>query len=78
MDADMALYGHVTTCVYPPKGLGSAFYSNPVFDRIMEESRLEQNTEKRKALLVKASKIVWDDCPWLWLHVGEICHCVTV
>jgi peptide/nickel transport system substrate-binding protein len=71
MDADMALYGQFTTSVYPPKGLGSAFYSNPEFDKVMEQSRLEQNPEKRKALLVQASKIVWEDCPWLWLHVEK-------
>jgi len=71
MDADTALYGQFTTSVYPPKGLGSAFYSNPEFDKIMEQSRLEQNPEKRKAVLVQASKIVWEDCPWLWLHVEK-------
>ena len=71
MDADTALYGQFTTSVYPPKGLGSAFYSNPEFDKIMEQSRLEQNPEKRKAVLVEASKIVWEDCPWLWLHVEK-------
>ena len=71
MDADTALYGQFTTSVYPPKGLGSAFYSNPEFDKIMEQSRLEQNPEKRKAVLVEASKIVWEECPWLWLHVEK-------
>jgi ABC-type transport system substrate-binding protein len=71
MDADTALYGQFTTSVYPPKGLGSAFYSNPEFDKIMEQSRLEQNPEKRRAVLVEASKIVWEDCPWLWLHVEK-------
>jgi len=71
MDADMALYGQLTTSVYPPKGLGSAFYSNPEFDKIMEQSRLEQNPEKRKALLVQAARIAWEDCPWLWLHVEK-------
>jgi peptide/nickel transport system substrate-binding protein len=71
MDADMALYLQFTTSVYPPKGLGSAFYSNPEFDKIMEQSRQEQNPEKRKALLVQASKIIWEDCPWLWLHVEK-------
>jgi len=71
MDADMGLYQQFTTSVYPPAGLGSAFYKNPEFDKIMEDSRREQNTEKRKALLVQASKIVWDECPWLWLHVEK-------
>jgi peptide/nickel transport system substrate-binding protein len=71
MDADGALYNQFTTSVYPPKGLGVAFYSNPEFDKIMEQSRLEQNPDKRTALLVDASKIVWEDCPWLWLHVEK-------
>ncbi|MGQ9858103.1 MAG: ABC transporter substrate-binding protein [Thermodesulfobacteriota bacterium] len=71
MDADMALYGQFTTAVYPPKGLGSAFYSNAQYDRIMEQSRLEQDPVKRKELLVQASKIIWEDCPWLWLHIEK-------
>jgi len=37
----------------------------------MDQSRLEQNPEKRKALLVQAAKIAWEDCPWLWLHVEK-------
>lgn len=71
MDADMALYGQFTTAVYPPKGLGSAFYSNPQYDEIMEKSRLEQDPAKRKELLIQASKIIWEDCPWLWLHIEK-------
>jgi peptide/nickel transport system substrate-binding protein len=71
MDADMALFGQFTTAVLPPKGLGSAFYSNPEYDKVMDESRIEQNPEKRKALLIKGSKMIWEDCPWLWLHVEK-------
>ena len=32
---------------------------------------MEQDTAKRKALLVDASRIIWDDCPWIWLHVEK-------
>jgi ABC-type transport system substrate-binding protein len=71
LDADMALSGQFTCAVNPPKGLGSAFYCNPAFDKIMTASREEQNPEKRLALLKKASIMVWDDCPWLWLHVEK-------
>lgn len=71
LDADMALYGQFHTSVNPPKGLGSSFYSNPEYDKIMDASRQEQDPAKRKALMVKASKIIWDDCPWLWLHVEK-------
>jgi peptide/nickel transport system substrate-binding protein len=71
LDADFALYGQFHTSVNPPKGLGSAFYSNPEFDKLMDASRLEQNPKKRLELMKKASEMVWDDCPWIWLHVEK-------
>ncbi len=71
LDADMALYGQFTCEVNPPKGLGSAFYCNEDYDKIMLASRQEQDPEKRLALLKQASDIVWEDSPWLWLHVEK-------
>jgi peptide/nickel transport system substrate-binding protein len=71
LDADMGLYGQFTCEVNPPKGLGSAFYCNAEYDKIMKASREEQDLEKRKALLKQASEMVWDDCPWIWLHVEK-------
>jgi peptide/nickel transport system substrate-binding protein len=71
LDADMGLYGQFTCSVNPPKGLGSAFYCKDEYDKIMDESRRELDTAKRKDLLVKAAKMVWDDCPWIWLHVEK-------
>jgi ABC-type transport system substrate-binding protein len=71
MDADVALYGQFHSSVNPPKGLGAAFYSNPEFDKAIEATRLEQDPEKRLALFKRASEIVWDDCPWIWLHTEK-------
>jgi len=71
LDADMGLYGQFHSSVNPPKGLGSAHYSNPEYDKMMDSSRLEQNPKKRLELLKKASEMVWDDCPWIWLHVEK-------
>lgn len=71
LDADMGLYGQFTQEVHPPKGLGAAFYTNPEYDEIMKKSREEQDPAKRLELLEKASKMVWDDCPWIWLHVEK-------
>jgi peptide/nickel transport system substrate-binding protein len=71
LDADMGLYGQFTCEVNPPKGLGAAFYCNPEYDKIMKASREEQDSQKRLALLKQASEIVWDDAPWLWLHVEK-------
>ncbi len=71
LDADMALYGQFTCEVNPPKGLGSAFYCNPEYDRIMKASREAQDPDKRLALLKQASEMVWADSPWMWLHVEK-------
>ncbi|MCP4693298.1 MAG: ABC transporter substrate-binding protein [Desulfobacterales bacterium] len=71
LDADMTLSGQFTCAVNPPKGLGCSFYCNPDYDKLMLASRLEQDPAKRKALLSDASKMVWDDSPWLWLHVEK-------
>jgi len=71
MDADTALYEQFHSSVSPPRGLGSAFYSVPEFDKAIEATRMEQNPQKRLELFKKASDIVWDDCPWIWLHVKK-------
>ncbi|MBW1721485.1 MAG: ABC transporter substrate-binding protein [Deltaproteobacteria bacterium] len=71
LDADMALYGQFHSSVNPPKGLGSSFYTNAEFDDLLEKTRREQDPQKRLALFKRASEIVWDDCPWLWLHVEK-------
>lgn len=71
LDADMGLYGQFTCEVNPPKGLGSAFYCNPEYDKVMKASREEQDPQKRLALLKQASEIVWADSPWMWLHVEK-------
>jgi peptide/nickel transport system substrate-binding protein len=71
LDADNGLFGQFHSSVSPPKGLGAAHYSNPEFDKVVEASREEQNPKKRLELLKKASEIVWDDAPWIWLHVEK-------
>lgn len=71
LDADMALYGQFHTSVHPPKGLGPAFYTNPDYDKLIEATRLEQDPQKRSELFRQASEMVWDDCPWIWLHVEK-------
>jgi peptide/nickel transport system substrate-binding protein len=71
MDADTALYGQFHTSVNPPKGLGAAHYSSPEYDKAIEATRIEQDPKKRLELFKKAGEIVWDDCPWIWLHTEK-------
>jgi len=71
LDADMALFGQFHSKVNPPKGLGAAFYSNPVYDAVIDATRMEQDPDKRLELFKIASRGLWDDCPWIWLHVEK-------
>ncbi len=71
LDADVTLFGQFHSSVNPPKGLGAAHYSSPEYDKAIEATRLEQDPEKRLELFKKASEIVWEDCPWIWLHVEK-------
>jgi ABC-type transport system substrate-binding protein len=71
LDADMGLYGQFTCEVNPPKGLGAAFYCKEEYDELMKTSREEQDPQMRLGILKEASEMVWDDCPWLWLHVEK-------
>jgi peptide/nickel transport system substrate-binding protein len=71
MDADTALYGQFHSSVNPPKGLGAAHYSNPEFDKAIEATRVEKDPKKRLELFKKASEIVWEDSPWIWLHTEK-------
>lgn len=68
LDADFALYGQFHSSNNPPKGIGAAFYNNHKFDELVEAARREQNSNTRLEYYKKASEIVWDDCPWIWLH----------
>ena len=71
LDADLALYGMFHSVNNPPKGLAAAFYSSPEFDKAIEASRMEQDPNKRLELFKKAEEIVWEDCPWIWLHTEK-------
>lgn len=42
-------------------------YSNPEFDRLMEESETELDVEKRRALIEEAQEILFEDMPWFCL-----------
>jgi peptide/nickel transport system substrate-binding protein len=71
MDADLPLYGQFHSSNNPPNGLGTSFYNNPEYDKAIVATRLEQDPKKRVDLLEKAAKIVWEDCPWIWLHAEK-------
>jgi ABC-type transport system substrate-binding protein len=71
LDADFMLYGQFHSSVLPPGGMNSAFYSNPEADKLLDEGRMAQTAAKRKEIYKKASELLWDECPWIWLYVQK-------
>ncbi|HEX7022090.1 MAG TPA: ABC transporter substrate-binding protein [Trueperaceae bacterium] len=54
---------------HPPAGLATSFYTNPEVDRLIEQAGQETNPDKRQDLYAQASRIIWDDAPWIFLWV---------
>jgi len=68
-DADFFLLMRFSSFVHPPRGLNETFYHNPEFDKAVGMARQIIDPAKRMALYTKASKIIWDEAPVIWLYV---------
>ena len=53
----------------PPNGLETSFYKNEKVDDLILKAAKETDPKKRQQLYCDASKIVWDDAPWIFLWV---------
>ena len=48
-------------------------YNNPAFDRLVKTAAVTEDDTARQTLLRQAERLVWEDCPWLYLwHLPEI------
>jgi peptide/nickel transport system substrate-binding protein len=79
LDADfqMQMFRQAT---HPPAGLGTAFYTNPEVEEILARADVEIDPAAREQLYCDASKIIWDDAPWifLWTQSFPIVHAADV
>jgi peptide/nickel transport system substrate-binding protein len=44
-------------------------YKNPEVDRLVDEAAESFDDAKVKAAYARAQEIVWDECPWIFLHL---------
>ena len=44
-------------------------YKNPEVDRLVDEAAESFDETRVKAAYVRAQEIVWDECPWIFLHL---------
>lgn len=81
-DFDLFLLGWSTATLDADYGLFSLFrsrapfnrmmYSNPQVDSLLDAARAEKNVERRKELYRQAQELIWQDAPWIFLHVEDI------
>ncbi len=52
-------------------------YSNPDVDRLIDEADTASSDEQSKAAWFGAQRLVWEDCPWIWLYFQPEIHGVN-
>jgi ABC-type transport system substrate-binding protein len=63
------LYGKNGSVATHGAGVNSANYNNPRFNKLFDEMKTMENTEKRLGIIKKMIAIVQEDAPWVWgLH----------
>ena len=67
LDPDFTLRPVLDSRAAPPNFMNTAYYSNPEFDRRLDEAMVETDEAKRAEIYREAQKIVWKDAPWAFL-----------
>ncbi len=64
----------------PPKGLATSFFSRPEVERLVAAADRESQPERRRELYCQASRLVWEEAPWifLWVQRFPIVHSARV
>ncbi len=68
LDASQQMLQFLSTYA-PPNGLATSFYKNEQVDELILKAQKETDPEVRKELYCEASKIVWEEAPWIFLWV---------
>uniref|UniRef100_A0A7C5U547 ABC transporter substrate-binding protein n=1 Tax=Caldiarchaeum subterraneum TaxID=311458 RepID=A0A7C5U547_CALS0 len=68
-DPHPQLYGQFHSSQWPKNGLAPAFYKNPRVDELLDQAAKTVDEEKRTQLYIELSKLIWEDAPWIFLHV---------
>ncbi len=65
---------------WPPAGLATSHYSNPQVEDLLSKADQNQNEQERAQQYCEASKLIWNDAPWifLWVQKFPIVHSVKV
>jgi peptide/nickel transport system substrate-binding protein len=68
-DADYALFPLLHSSQHVPSGSNRSFYTNTTVDELLSDARTIADQDLREALYNQAIDTLWEDAPWLYLHV---------
>jgi len=54
---------------WPPSGLATSHYYNPQVEELINKADQNVNEKERAEQYCQAAKIVWNECPWIFLWV---------
>ncbi len=54
---------------HPPAGLATSFYTNPEAEELIAQANATVDEAQRADLYAQASRVIWDDAPWIFLWV---------
>ncbi|MGE4527529.1 MAG: ABC transporter substrate-binding protein [Rhodospirillaceae bacterium] len=66
-DPYSAFYRFMHTKAQPPGGFNWGLFSNPEYDKMLDEARATFDADKQNALLAKIHEKMVDDATWLWV-----------
>lgn len=67
-DADYGLFGNFHSEHWRPGGPGRSYYANEEADVYLEKARITPDDETRLEAYERATQIIWEDAPWLFMH----------
>jgi ABC-type transport system substrate-binding protein len=78
-DFDLAIYGPSPSSLYyaltywrTGASLNGPKYSNPYYDKLLDEIAKEVNDSRRAELYRQAQETLWRDAPAIWLYYEDI------
>jgi ABC-type transport system substrate-binding protein len=65
---------------HPPAGLATSFFSHPQVEALLAQADTETDEDAREQAYCEASKIIWEQAPWifLWTQSFPIVHSADV
>ncbi|MFE1625116.1 glutathione ABC transporter substrate-binding protein [Brevibacillus reuszeri] len=71
-EVDYGIRPNFHTKSFAPDNNNSGFYSNTQVDKLLDEAIMTANKDEAMKKYAEVQKIIYDDAPWVFLHVPDL------